>query len=127
LVEKYMEQYYRIKANSKERMDKDDIVLRACPSLDFPEIGKFRVIDQDTIPIVCPHTPDSKKLIEEFKNTNTPWKYFQKLQSYTISVYPKIFKGIQKEANILEFNNVLIIDPNDIEKVYDEFIGINIS
>lgn len=88
---------------------------------------KFRLIENNQIPIIVPWNEDAKKLIEQLRNEAIPLhrQLLRNLQRYTVQIYENAFRENQHQFEHLrddQFN--LLICP---ETHYSEQFGLNLS
>ena len=115
LIKEYFDEYYGGKKIYE--LDKLDTVAtagRPIDKLDFREIGSFSLMDKNTYGIVIPYTDEAKKIVEEFRHTETPFKFFGALHEYTISIYPNLFEELQENDKLEEINGIYFIKHPDI-------------
>lgn len=75
------------------------------PNFDFKTAAeRFKLIDNDTVPVVIPYDQDAKQLIQELKYTLYPATTLRKLQMYTVNIYEREFEGLQSKGVIETFH-----------------------
>src|SRR5690606_38195361 len=109
------EQLYDIEGD--DRLDKEGIINmfeEGSGYLDFKfeeAAEKFKLIKNNTIPIVMPYDESAESLINEARNSMFPASLMRKLQPYTITVYENEFRELLAMGaieNIKGIFNVLI-------------------
>ena len=97
-VQAYFDDYFW---KNEENMDKDQIISkltgRTQPAvrgyIQFKEIGKFRMIESDMIPIIVAFG-EASKLADKLTYTEHKGSLLRKLQQYTVQIYSHQFKEI---------------------------------
>ncbi|UCD29387.1 MAG: CRISPR-associated helicase/endonuclease Cas3, partial [Planctomycetota bacterium] len=127
-VEEYFRDYYW---SQGDRLDKHNILRllgEGTSKLNFPfrEIAhKFRLIEDDSLPVIIERDERASKLIEEIRNVNFLRGYSRKLQKYTVQIcqhdWEKLFEAgcIEKVRDIFP---ILVCS-----HLYDENVGLDIN
>jgi CRISPR-associated endonuclease/helicase Cas3 len=61
---------------------------------------RFKLIDNNTVPIIIPYNEEARQLIEELKYTPYPATTLRKLQIYTVNIYEHEFENLQSKGVI---------------------------
>ncbi|HHW48267.1 MAG TPA: CRISPR-associated helicase/endonuclease Cas3, partial [Clostridiaceae bacterium] len=126
-IKEYFEQLYDIEGD--DRLDKEGIINmfeEGSGYLDFKfeeAAEKFKLIKNNTIPIVMPYDESAESLINEARNSMFPASLMRKLQPYTITVYENEFRELLAMGaieNIKGIFNVLID-----KKLYNSDTGLS--
>ena len=56
----------------------------------------FRIIDQGTKDVVIPYDDNARAKIAGLRTTEFPWKYLRELQGYTVSIYPRELREMER-------------------------------
>ncbi len=128
-VKDYFEHWYWTEGD--ERLDKKKIIddIRAgVKTLDFPFRSvseKFRIIDNDTRPVIIPYNDDAQELIGTIDYVEFPGSLIRKLQKYTVQLYSHHWAKLQ-ESGAFEIKADMF--PILIRKdLYDDNLGLNID
>jgi len=97
-IEAYFNELYDVHGDG---VDKKNIVKRfekGLSSLNFPFASvarDFKLIDENTRPIVVPYDEKAKALIERLRTGERTRELLRGIQPYTVNVYPHNFKVLQ--------------------------------
>jgi CRISPR-associated endonuclease/helicase Cas3 len=61
---------------------------------------RFKIIDNDTVPVIIPYDQDARQLIEELKYTPYPVSTLRKLQMYTVNIYEEEYQALNGKGAI---------------------------
>lgn len=82
----------------------------------------FKLIEQNTKPVVIPFNDEARSLIGELEYSDFPWQYSRRLQKYTVSLYEYQWKEMVKSGVVR-----LVADAFPVlvrEDLYDENVGL---
>ena len=105
-VSAYFEQLFRYKGG--DGLDEKRILLaleERSNDLAFPfeDIGNtFRIIEGGTRDLIIPFDRKAESIIQELRDTESPWTYMRDLQGYHVSVYPNEFMDLER-SNAIDF------------------------
>lgn len=125
-VESYFQKLYSYKGDGG--LDREEILPsfeRGAGDLAFPfeDVGwKFSIIEQGTKDLVIPYGEEGRRLVDELRTSESPWKYARRLQGYTIAIYPNEFRELERAGEIDLFGDRFYV-LNDISK-YSEETGL---
>ncbi|MDV2481639.1 CRISPR-associated helicase Cas3' [Methanoculleus sp. Wushi-C6] len=125
-VESYFQKLYSYKGDGG--LDQEEILPsfeRGAGDLAFPfeDVGwKFSIIEQGTKDLVIPYGKEGRRLVDELRTSESPWKYARRLQGYTIAIYPNEFRELERAGEIDLFGDRFYV-LNDISK-YSEETGL---
>lgn len=127
LPQTYLDYFQKLYSLDPSRLDQKGIQkMRISPQkgLDFPQIAHdFRMIDQETVSVVCGYDDLARSLIEEAKqNPSLGRTWFRKIQPYVVNLYENdpVFKDQpQSFWEIADHWFVLEAD------IYDPHVGLN--
>ena len=92
---------------------------------------KFKIIDQNTYPIVVPYGERGQELIKEIQNLQKPdFRLLRKVQAYTVSVYENVFCKLKQEKVIEDkFEQIFYIPSAALGAniSYSDELGLNIA
>ena len=58
------------------------------PVFDFATAAeKFKIIEDDTVPVIAPYDVNARELLAKLQTTNTPLNILRNLQPYTVNIY----------------------------------------
>jgi CRISPR-associated endonuclease/helicase Cas3 len=83
---------------------------------------RFKLIDNNTVPIIIPYNEEAKQLIGELKNTPYPATTLRKLQMYTVNIYEYEFENLQSKGVIETYHEKYQVLNN--QNFYDEQTGL---
>lgn len=89
----------------------------------FPEVAHlFRLIPDDTIPLLIPYDDDARALIAELPYTPAPARLLRRAQRYTVGVYPRMLAAlVQAGAARLATEECAVLINEDL---YDDRMGL---
>ena len=125
-VESYFRKLYSYKGDGG--LDREEILPsfeRGAGDLAFPfeDISwKFSIIEQGTKDLIVPYGEEGRRLVDELRTSESPWKYARRLQGYTINIYPNEFKELERAGEIDLFGDRFYVI-NDMSK-YSEETGL---
>lgn len=65
------------------------------PTFDFARAAeKFRLIENDTVPVIVPYDEAARSLLNELKATDAPFSIVRKLQPYTVNIYQPEYEAL---------------------------------
>lgn len=98
---------------------------------DFQTIAQqFRLIEENTVPIIIPYDDNACKLIEQLRHAEFCSKIIRSLQSYTVNIYENEYKSLLGEGklssviNDIKYGNIMQL--TCIED-YDDNTGLKIE
>jgi len=127
-VEEYFRDYYW---SQGDRLDKNGILGLLCEGLrklNFPfrEVAhKFRLIEDDSQPVIIERDEEANRLIEKIRRVNYLRGYSRKLQKYTIQIHTNDWNRLLKKGCIEKVREIfpVLVCPH----VYDENTGLDIN
>lgn len=126
-IETYFRELYSIQENALDLYEINKRIEYGKSNLDFPfkDIADdFKLISNNTKPIIIQFDEDSKKLIESLRYAENYNGILRKLQSYTVNVYDKEYNALFG-SNKLEMIKPSVVILSD-EAEYDIKKGLNI-
>ncbi len=89
----------------------------------FPEVAHlFRLIPDETIPLLIPYDDDARALIAELPYTPAPARLLRRAQRYTVGVYPRVLATlVQAGAARLATEECAVLINEDL---YDDRLGL---
>lgn len=112
-IQMYFDQLYEL--SGEAALDRENIIgmleeRKETLSFDFAEVSKkFKLIKEETVPIVIPFDEVSKKLLKEAKHSPYPAKFARKLQPYTVNVYEAEFKALYGSGAISQTGGIILV------------------
>lgn len=92
---------------------------------DFREAAeRFRLIRQDSVGIIVPHTPDAVKKVEQLKWAEYPTAILRALQPFIVNVYRNEFQLLCESGKIDMTSNFPVLI--DLDTDYDQQFGLKI-
>jgi CRISPR-associated endonuclease/helicase Cas3 len=61
---------------------------------------RFRLIENNTLPVVIPYNDEAKEILEKVKWSEYPTSYARKLQIYTVNIYQNEFQRLEGKGAI---------------------------
>jgi CRISPR-associated endonuclease/helicase Cas3 len=127
-VEEYFSDYYW---SQGDRLDKNGILRllnEGLSKLNFPfrEVAqKFRLIEDDRMPVIIERDQEATRLIEEIRRVNYLRGYSRKLQKYTVQIHTNDWNRLLKEGCIEKIRDIfpVLVCPY----LYDENMGLDIN
>lgn len=126
-IETYFRELYAIQENALDLYEINKRIEYGKSNLDFPfkDIADdFKLISNNTKPIIIPFDENSKKLIESLRYAENYNGILRKLQTYTVNVYDKEYNALFG-SNKLEMIKPSVVILSD-EAEYDIKKGLNI-
>lgn len=93
------------------------------PTFDFATASeRFRLIENDTAPVIVAYDDTAQKLIDELESTTTPRSLARKLQPYTVNIFQPEFDALEASGAVsLYAENFAVLSPYG---QYDERTGL---
>lgn len=66
---------------------------------------RFKLIDNNTVPVIIPYNEEARRLITELKYTPYPLSTLRKLQSYSVNIYEHEFEKLQSKGVIETYDD----------------------
>jgi hypothetical protein len=85
--------------------------------------GRFKLIDDNTYPVVIPYDKDAEDLIDEVRYSSGSLNAMRKLQQYTVSIYENEY-NLLLGVGALEDVNGLFMALKDKKSWYDDKEGL---
>lgn len=96
-------------------------------SFDFAKAAeKFRLIDEDTLPVLVTYDETARALLEELDTTNTPLSVLRRLQTYTVNIYRPEYEALAGRGFFRLVGGQYAVVQNE-EEYYDKDIGLMIA
>jgi len=126
-IKEYFEQLYDIEGD--DRLDKEGIINmfeEGSGYLDFKfeeAAEKFKLIKNNTIPIIIPYDTLAESLVDEARNSMFPATLMRKLQPYTITVFENEYRELLSMGVIDNIKGIfdVLID----KKLYNTDTGLS--
>ena len=83
---------------------------------------RFKLIDNNTVPVIIPYNEEARQLIEELQYTLYPATTLRKLQLYTVNIYEREFENLQSKGVIETYHEKYEVLSN--QSFYDEQTGL---
>jgi CRISPR-associated endonuclease/helicase Cas3 len=122
-IEYYFNFLYNLQA--KDAFDAKNILARFDNGIEFDfktAAEEFRLIDNNTVPVVVPYNEEAKQLIEKAKWHPYPFSLARQLQMYTVNIYENEFKKLQSKGAIETYNETYEVLSN--MDFYEEQTGL---
>ncbi|MBZ2173407.1 CRISPR-associated helicase Cas3' [Nitratidesulfovibrio sp. SRB-5] len=124
-VEAYFRELYWQKGDNLDSKKLLPLMRDSAPRLDFPfpEVAHlFRLIPDDTIPLLIPYDDDARALIADLPYTPAPARLLRRAQRYTVGVYPRVLAAlVQAGAAHLATEECAVLINKDL---YDDRLGL---
>lgn len=124
-VEAYFREFYWQQGDNLDSKKLLPLMGDGAQRLDFPfpEVARlFRLIPDDTIPLLIPYGDQARALIAELPYTPVPARLLRRAQRYTVGVYPKVLAAlVQAGAARLATEECAILVNEDL---YDPGLGL---
>jgi CRISPR-associated endonuclease/helicase Cas3 len=89
---------------------------------------RFRIIEDETTPVIIPFNQEAGDLIGELQSTRYPLSTLRKLQPYTVSIYKNEFDALNGKGVILTIaETYAVLSPEHFQQYYDLDRGLTIS
>jgi CRISPR-associated helicase Cas3/CRISPR-associated endonuclease Cas3-HD len=85
--------------------------------------SRFKLIDDNTYPVVIPYNHDAEKLIQEARFANGTKNSMRKLQQYTVSIYENEYNSLLGVGALEDVNGLFMLLKNK-EQRYDAREGL---
>jgi CRISPR-associated endonuclease/helicase Cas3 len=85
---------------------------------------RFRLIENNTLPVIIPYDEEAKSLLEIVKWTDYPTSYARKLQIYTVNIYEREFQALESKGAIDTYAKTYAVLNN--LSLYDAETGLQI-
>lgn len=99
-VAEYFRQLYRYKDG--DGLDSKNILPafeERSDELAFPfedVADSFSIIEGGTKDLIVPYNDNAESIIQDLRNTDSPWRYVRPLQGYSVSIYPNEFRELER-------------------------------
>lgn len=124
-VEAYFRELYWQKGDRLDSTNLLPLMRDGAQRLDFPfpEVARlFRLIPDDTIPLLIPYGDEARALIADLPYTPTPARLLRRAQRYTVGVYPRVLAAlVQAGAAHLATEECAVLINEDL---YDDRLGL---
>ena len=127
-IEEYFREYYWLQA---DRLDKENILRlidegKGKMNFPFREVAqKFRLIEDDSLPVIIERDEKATKMIGEIRHVNSLRGYSRKLQKYTVQIYQDDWKKLFDAGCIEKVRDIFPILV--CSHLYDENVGLDIN
>jgi CRISPR-associated endonuclease/helicase Cas3 len=87
----------------------------------------FKIIEDETIPIIIPYNEEVYDLVEQLKYSEYPSAILRRLQPYTVSIYKSEFENLQEKGAILTIAEAYsYVNPDCYRDYYSPETGLMI-
>lgn len=126
-IDKYFSELYSIQETALDLHEINKRIEEGKRSLDFPfkDIAEdFKLISDNSKPIIIPFDETSEKLIESLRYSENYKGILRKLQPYTVNVYDKEYKNLfgANKLEMIQQDVTILFDREE----YDPKKGLNI-